>query len=335
MTITQHTINTPYMVGPVHCYTTEVDGDLVLFDAGPPTDPAKQYFNECIDLSRLKYVFLTHCHIDHYGLAAWLAEKSAAKIFLPYRDSLKMLEHEKRVKDMSVILREMGFGGTYLKELHALVGSRKNFPSYPKRYNIVEDDFPSSLGLDFISCPGHSQSDIIYFSGDWAVTGDVLLKGVFQSPLLDVDLETGERFRNYEAYCTTLKKLATIRNRQICPGHRVGVDSVDETLIFYVAKMLDRVVSLGEAVCKRNVAETIDKLFGSRMKDPLHVYLKASEVVFMQDFLEQPQILKDSLQTIGLFDHVAEKYQQATQLREYDNHDRSVTATAEHRLAKN
>ncbi len=335
MRVTQHTINTPYMVGPVHCYTSEVDGALVLFDTGPPTEPAKEYFLNHIDLSRLRYVFLTHCHIDHYGLAAWLAQESSAEIFLPYRDSLKMLEHEKRVSDMSIILRDMGFSGAYLEELHKLVGSRSNFPSYPERYNIVEDDFPSSLGLDLLSCPGHSQSDIIYFSEDWAVTGDVLLKGVFQSPLLDVDLETGERFRNYEAYCTTLKKLARIREKQVFPGHRVSIDSVDETLIFYVAKMLDRVVSLGSAVHKDNIAGTIDKLFGSKVKDPLHVYLKASEIAFMQDFLEQPQILKDSLQTIGLFDHVVEKYQQATQIRENEQDDRSITATAHHRLAEN
>ena len=44
MRVTQHTINTPYMVGPVHCYTTEIDGALVLFDTGPPTEPAKEYF---------------------------------------------------------------------------------------------------------------------------------------------------------------------------------------------------------------------------------------------------------------------------------------------------
>ena len=25
------------MVGPVHCYSVELDGELVLFDTGPPT----------------------------------------------------------------------------------------------------------------------------------------------------------------------------------------------------------------------------------------------------------------------------------------------------------
>ena len=333
MDITQHTIDTPYMVGPVHCYTAEVQDVLILFDAGPPTHQAKRYFREHIDLRRLRYVFLTHCHIDHYGLAAWLARESSAEIFLPYRDSLKMLEHERRVADMSVILAEMGFSGDYLKELHALVGSRSNFPSYPERYQIVEDDFPSSLGLDFLGCPGHSQSDIIYFSENWAVTGDVLLKGVFQSPLLDVDLETGERFRNYEAYCITLKKLATIRTKRVYPGHRRGIDSIDETLLFYVAKMLDRVVSLGEDIREASIADTIDKIFGSRMKDPLHIYLKASELMFMQDFLEQPHMLKDALQAIGLFDHVAAKYRDATQGQETASHDRSVIPPASPRIA--
>lgn len=335
MRVTQHTINTPYMVGPVHFYTTEMDGALILFDTGPPTEPAKQYFLDHIDLSKLKYVFLTHCHIDHYGLAAWLARESSAEIFLPYRDSLKMLEHEKRVSDMSAILSDMGFSGAYLAELHKLVGSRSNFPSYPERYNIVEDDLPPTLGFDFLSCPGHSQSDIVYYSDDWAISGDVLLKGVFQSPLLDVDLETGERFKNYEAYCTTLKKLARIREKHVFPGHREGIDSVDETLIFYVAKMLDRVVSLEAVMQKNNVADTIDKLFGGKIRDPLHVYLKASEIVFMQDFLEQPQILKDSLQAIGIFDRLAEKYQNATQLQENEKHDRSITAAAHNRLAEN
>ena len=49
MHITQHTINTPYMVGPVHCYTAELGGDLVLFDTGPPTADGQRYLKEHVD----------------------------------------------------------------------------------------------------------------------------------------------------------------------------------------------------------------------------------------------------------------------------------------------
>ena len=43
MHIIQHTINTPYMVGPVHCYAAELAGELVLFDTGPPTAAAQGF----------------------------------------------------------------------------------------------------------------------------------------------------------------------------------------------------------------------------------------------------------------------------------------------------
>jgi glyoxylase-like metal-dependent hydrolase (beta-lactamase superfamily II) len=105
MAISQHTINTPYMVGPVHCYTTELNGKLILFDTGPPTSSAEQYHNAHLDLDKLKYVFITHCHIDHYGLASWFETHTDAQIFVPYRDGLKMVEHDKRVADMYSLLK--------------------------------------------------------------------------------------------------------------------------------------------------------------------------------------------------------------------------------------
>lgn len=237
MAIQQHTLDTPYMVGPVHCYTTEVNDELILFDTGPPTTAAKQYIRENIDLGRLKYIFITHCHIDHYGLAHWLEQESDAQLFIPYRDGLKILSHEERLQDMYDLLQRLGFSGKFLEGLHQSL-STGVFPTFPKKFKIIEDDLPDHLGISYLACPGHSQSDIIFYSDEWAVTGDVLLKGVFQSPLLDADQETGERFKNYEAYCSTIIKLSSLRDRLICPGHRKKVDSVDQTILFYVSKML-------------------------------------------------------------------------------------------------
>ena len=87
MTIKQHTIDTPYMVGPVHCYTVKIKGELVLFDTGPPTDKARRYLREHVDLRSLQHVIITHCHIDHYGLASWLEKETEATVYLPYRDA--------------------------------------------------------------------------------------------------------------------------------------------------------------------------------------------------------------------------------------------------------
>ncbi len=311
MAIQQHTIDTPYMVGPVHCYTTEIDGETILFDTGPPTDRAKKYLQENINLQSLKYIFITHCHIDHYGLAHWLEEETEAQIFLPYRDALKITSHNERLQDMYALLSGLGFSGTYLEQLHHSLTNGKVFPTPPKNFRLVEDDMPKDLGVNFLSCSGHSQSDLVYFTDEWAVTGDTLLRGVFQSPLLDVDLETGERFENYTAYCTTIKRLASLRQKKICPGHRKKVENVDTAILFYISRMLDRVSQLKQFADEQNIAGIITELFGKDLVEPFHIYLKTSEALFLQDFLKQPESLKKSLEMAGLFDTVAEQYERA------------------------
>lgn len=308
MTISQHTINTPYMIGPVHCYSVERAGDLVLFDTGPPTKEGRQYLREHIDLDRLGHVIVTHCHIDHYGLAAWLEKETGAVVYLPYRDTLKARFHEERMETMYSLLAERGFSRGYLDELRELLQKHVLFPPFPEKYLIVEHDLPDHLGVEVLPCPGHSQSDLIYVVDDSAITGDTLLRGVFQSPLLDVDLETGERFNNYQAYCATLLQLAGLRDKKILPGHRYTIDNVDGIILFYITKMLQRVEQLRPFRRELNVAGIIQRLFGGSITDAFHIYLKASEIIFMQDFLHDPQRLRDSLEDIGLFEDVAEQF---------------------------
>jgi hydroxyacylglutathione hydrolase len=309
MTILQYSIDTPYMVGPVHCYTVERDRELVLFDTGPPTDIGRKYLQEHIDLKRLRHVIVTHCHIDHYGLASWLEKETKATIYLPYRDALKINHRDIRLEEMCRFLLGMGFDAEFLEELRKIFYSDLIFPPFPERFEIVEEKLPDHLGLEYLSCSGHSQSDLVFIAEDWAVSGDVLLRGIFQSPLLDIDLETGERFHNYDVYCETLVKLAKLRQKRVMPGHREKVESVDATIHFYIKKMLERVVQLQPYANDDNIARIINRMFGKNLIHSFHIYLKASEIVFMKDFLENPERLRASLVTIGLYHAVAPQFQ--------------------------
>jgi hydroxyacylglutathione hydrolase len=311
MTILQHTIDTPYMVGPVHCYTVELGGDLVLFDTGPPTDHARKYLREHVDLKALRHVIITHCHIDHYGLASWLEKETEATIYLPYRDALKITQHDMRMDEMLRFLRGIGFEDGYLADLRRIFESGMIFPPRPERFRVIEEDLPGHLDIGFLNCPGHSQSDLVLTGEDWAVSGDVLLRGIFQSPLLDIDLITGERFRNYDVYCETLGKLATLRQKRIMPGHRESIESVDGTVLFYVTKMLERVVQMRPYAEDDNIARIIEGLFDKNLIETFLIYLKASEIVFMKDFLHSPDMLRNALIAIGLFDAVTSHYQEA------------------------
>jgi hydroxyacylglutathione hydrolase len=307
MNITQHTLDTPYPVGPVHCYSAELAGELVLFDTGPPTEQAREYLQREFDLSRLRHVIVTHCHIDHYGLSAWLEAETDAQIWLPYRDGLKIRHHRDRLSQMGRLMGEYGFDRSYRDSFRGAMEDESVFPRFPERFKVVEEGLPLELGIEVIPCPGHSQGDLVFASEEWAVTGDVMLRGIFQSPLLDVDLETGLRFRNYPAYCATLNRLAGLRGKRILPGHRYSIESIDQNLLFYLDKLLERAERLKPFVGEANIARIIDHLFGATLTQPFHVYLKASEIIFILDFLADQKRLYAVLTEIGLKEPLVER----------------------------
>lgn len=304
----QHTINTEYPVGPVHCYSAEIDGELVLFDTGPPSDEARDYLQRNIDLERLKYVIITHCHIDHYGLVNWLENETDATIFLPFRDHLKITRHKERLALLYQLLLQSGFSPDFLGKFRESMEDGTVFPPLPRKFQVIEDGLPPELGLTPLPCPGHSQSDVVLVSTEWAITGDVMLQGIFQTPLLDVDLLTGERFHNYSAYCESLIKLVTLRDKTILPGHREAIDSVDSCLLFYVSKLLERAMRVNKLSTDMTVKEIVSHLFKEAATHPFVSYLKASEVIFLRDFLADPALLRHALLEVGLFTEVEDQF---------------------------
>jgi 2,4-dienoyl-CoA reductase (NADPH2) len=210
---------------------------------------------------------------------------------------------------MGGLLGKYGFGNDFVVQLRESFERNKVFPAHPERFRIVEESGElADLGISYLACPGHSQSDLVYLLGDCAVTGDILLRNIFQAPLLDIDLETFQgRFRNYDTYCKTLLKLVQLRGYRIMPGHRQFVVSVDDAILYYVTTLLERAV-LVQPLRHLLLTEIIERLFKGRLTDPFLVYLKISEIVFMLDFIENPALLKASLEQIGLFDNVCELY---------------------------
>jgi len=305
----QHTVQTPYMVGEVHFYSTELDSELVLFDTGPPTPEGEACLLENVDLKRLKYLFITHCHVDHYGLANFVLQHSHAEVFIPRRDAIKLQRHAERMDRIGELLGGYGFGDDFIVQLRESFERNKVFTTTPERFGIVEDsDPPARLGIGYLACPGHSQSDLVYLVEESAVTGDVLLRNIFQAPLLDIDLDSFKgRFRNYDAYCSSLLNLEQLRGRRIMPGHRQYVEGVDESILFYVRTLLERAAQL-RPLGSLPLNRIIDHIFQGRLTEPFFVYLKASEIVFMLDFLEDPVLLKGALEKIGLFDRVSTLY---------------------------
>ncbi len=308
----QHRVATPYMVGEVHFYSADFDGGQAVFDCGPPTAEGMDALAKAVDLGVLRHVFITHSHIDHYGLITRIEELSGATIWMPKADLARLNRREEHERKAAELIASLGFGQEFLEVLRGYFRRTTVMPLDFSRYRAVEDSvLPPELGLGWMACPGHSQSDLVYLIGeDEAVTGDVLLRGIFQVPLLDLDLATFDgRFRNYEAWCASIGRLATLRGRKILPGHRTTAE-VDGALLDYVAVLLQRAASVGR-YRSLSVPAILGEIFKDRLRDPFYAYLKASEIVFMLDFLDDPDRLKSALEGIGLMEGVEEAFEVA------------------------
>ncbi len=218
-----------------------------------------------------------------------------------YRDSLKISRHHERLDGMAAILTDIGFDEGDLNDFRSSMNSDQVFPDFPEEYKISEQDLPGELGIEVLPCPGHSQSDLVYASDNWAITGDTMLREIFQSPLLDVNLLSGQRFSNYQAYCETILKLASLKEKKIFPGHRRYIIGVDYNICYYAGKLLERAEHSRKLTASMTPPQVVEHLFGDNARDPFLKYLKTSEIVFLRDFLADPDRLKKSLEQIDLY----------------------------------
>ncbi len=310
MEIVQHTVSTPYKVGDVHIYSTTFQDEVILFDVGPDTVEAQEWLRNSIDLSRLSNVFITHCHVDHFGGLCFIEQETDATIHLPGCDVMKYLRWQMREEKMHMLFQELGFSGKILDELHTLFRHRGAYPRLPECFSIVEESMPE-LGISFVNCPGHTQADIVYYTDDWAVTGDTIFSDLFQTPSFDVDMVTGERYKNYHGYCQSLVNLYALREKTFCPAHKGEVRDVDAALLFYVSKILRRAKRIRAYDLSMSVADIISDVFGNTSIDPFHVYLKISEILFLRDFIEEPERLRSSLKKTGLYAEISDKFERA------------------------
>ncbi|ADR18252.1 MBL fold metallo-hydrolase [Calditerrivibrio nitroreducens] len=295
--MTQHTVNTPYMVGPVHFYTFETNHGIIMFDTGPNTLEAISYLNKHIDLKKLSYLFITHCHIDHYGLTYHIKQNSDARIFLSRYDYLKFKHYQTRFEKVTYMLEEEGFPKHILNEINYYLEGMKRLAPFPEGEIIEENrDLLNQLNLDFLRCPGHSQSDIVYLFQNYAITGDVILRDVFQTPLLDLNLDDMKtRYNNYLAYIETIDKLISLNGYTILPGHREYIDDIKQKISIYLNKMLTRGVKIGKSLVEDSIYDIIVKINNRKQLDSFTQYLKASEIFFIRDIFKDPKPLQKTI----------------------------------------
>ena len=293
------TLPTPYPVGPVHVYYFVINGNRILFDAGPPTEDAIKTLQNSIELTQLDYLFITHFHPDHYGAAHLIEKISPAQIIFSKYDLAIYEIYDQRVSFFFDYLHQLKVPNQLTLALKKTFSVLKRAIPLPKSFQILEDSQKQieELGISYLQCPGHSQSDIVYLFDEFAITGDTLLRDIFQTPLLDLDFTTMKnRYLNYENYCSSIPKLKSIAHRRILTAHNENIRSVNYQIRFYYYKILEKVEKLAPLLEKgTSLFQIMTTLYPHTESRPFLFYMKLSEFLFLKDYLENPDLLENIL----------------------------------------
>lgn len=226
-------IPTPWAVGDVNCFLVD-DDPLTLVDTGPDTPRARAAIDAAFaDHGRrvedLERIVLTHQHLDHAGLAAWLRDRSGAEVLCldalapvlaHYRDAME----EDDLFAVDIMLKH-GITREMTDELRVAT----------KKSHKLGSDLDGAVGVSdgetiafadnswtAFHRPGHSPSDMVFVVSDTEemLGGDHLLSKISSNPIVHLPLDgSRERPRSLVTYVDSLKKTQAMSISTVLGGH--------------------------------------------------------------------------------------------------------------------
>jgi glyoxylase-like metal-dependent hydrolase (beta-lactamase superfamily II) len=159
-----------FTVGPVqeNCYIVRADGEQRRAVIVDPGDEAERLLDAARALEvAIEAILVTHCHFDHIGAVAPVAQATGAPVYCPRIERPVLAEIMRWVP--------AGFGP---------------FEGYEADHTVAGGERLQLAGMDVevLFTPGHSPGHVTYAIGGALLSGDVL----FQGSVGRVDLPGGD-----------------------------------------------------------------------------------------------------------------------------------------------
>lgn len=297
------TLPTPFAVGPINCYLAEGDGGLTLIDTGAKTPEAIAGLNEQLgargfSIRDIRRIIVTHAHVDHFGLAAYIVAESGASVFSYKRNRWWLCdferEWERRYDFYHAVFLANGapiaYADQVIQGMRRLSGYSASVPA--DHFVALEDGEMLRLGTDdwrVVFAPGHASGLICLYEphSQTLISSDHLLRDVTSNPVLEPPVrgET-ERPRALVDYVASLQKIAQMDIRFTLPAHGEPIYDVRALIVARLAFHRARLAHVEQQLdCCATTAYELCGILFPQLK-AFDVFLGLSEVIGHLDWLE-------------------------------------------------
>jgi glyoxylase-like metal-dependent hydrolase (beta-lactamase superfamily II) len=217
---------TPFPVGPVNAYLLEGE-PLTLIDAGPKTPEAQAALEaglarHGVGVGDIRRLILTHGHVDHFGGALWVRERSNAQLFAHPADGPKLAGERWVIDHLRRHFTLAGLPETFLDVFTDRMREMRRLFDPVTEFQPLQDGDTLTVGEDrirILHCPGHSIGHLCLFHLDGVlVAGDLLLADVSPNPIVEFTPE-GRRIATLPQYLHSLRRVLLLNCEVAYPGH--------------------------------------------------------------------------------------------------------------------
>ena len=223
---------TPFPVGPVNCYllpeppVTIVDPGMLWQESLEPLERLVAEVGSAFDV--IDQIVVTHAHPDHFGAAAWIAERAGCPILCGRDERPKLLLEGHHLFSYRSLLADLGIPAELVATLPELYGGiQAGFVQTPTADMVVAVDDGQTLpaggrDLEVMISPGHATGHVSLFDPERSLlfSGDHLLPRITPNPVLEPDPDAidGRRHSLVE-YLSTFDRFTALDPAVVLPGH--------------------------------------------------------------------------------------------------------------------
>ncbi len=235
-----------------HSYLLKYE-KTILIDAGLDTAENRTYMKRTLkemDAMNLEYIFVTHGHLDHFGLAGYLQRETGAEILVHEMDATALKDYRSAISWFDEVYDFAAEGGYDPQDLEKIRNKlliaieMMRGPDFHRSFRELRLDLDGNE-LRSLHLPGHTPGSVGYVFGESIFSGDVAIEG---------STVVGE----FRQEMDSLQKLKSFK--RIFTGHRrtpLNIEDVEELERHFINRLEEVLKTVKGGMKLRDIVSSI------------------------------------------------------------------------------